>query len=85
MVVTTELKEPIRSHHDIEKDTAKHHKKASKVYTYTLLVFVPSVVRSSHMSMLSVSSMNLSLPALPVTPTPSTSLLVAWIKSGYPK
>ncbi|KAI9139434.1 protein transporter SEC23 [Paraphysoderma sedebokerense] len=32
MVVTTELKEPIRSHHDIEKDTAKHHKKASKFY-----------------------------------------------------
>lgn len=31
MVVTNELKEPIRSHHDIDKDTAKHYKRALKV------------------------------------------------------
>lgn len=31
MVVGTELKEPIRSHNEIEKDTAKHMKKAVKV------------------------------------------------------
>ncbi|ORY03608.1 putative SEC23 [Basidiobolus meristosporus CBS 931.73] len=32
MVVGTELKEPIRSHHDIERDSAKYFKKASKYY-----------------------------------------------------
>lgn len=31
MVVSNELKEPIRSHHDIERDSAKHFKRASKV------------------------------------------------------
>lgn len=31
MVVSNELKEPIRSHHDIEKDSVKHFKRASKV------------------------------------------------------
>ncbi|ORX93438.1 copii coat protein [Basidiobolus meristosporus CBS 931.73] len=31
-VVGTELKEPIRSHHDIERDTAKYYRKASKYY-----------------------------------------------------
>jgi len=31
MVVGHELKEPIRSHNDLEKDTAKHCKKATKV------------------------------------------------------
>ncbi|CAO3641500.1 unnamed protein product [Cunninghamella blakesleeana] len=31
-VVSTELREPIRSHHDIEKETAKHYKKAIKFY-----------------------------------------------------
>lgn len=33
MVVSHELKEPIRSHHDIEKDSAKHFKRASKVFS----------------------------------------------------
>ncbi|KAG0234508.1 GTPase-activating protein S23 [Actinomortierella wolfii] len=32
MVVSNELKNPIRSHHDIEKDAAKYYKKASKFY-----------------------------------------------------
>ncbi|OZJ04487.1 Protein transport protein SEC23 [Bifiguratus adelaidae] len=32
MVVTTELKERLRSHHDIEKDNVKYYKKASKFY-----------------------------------------------------
>jgi protein transport protein SEC23 len=31
MVVGNELKEPIRSHHDIEKDNVKYYKKATKV------------------------------------------------------
>ncbi|KAF8656471.1 hypothetical protein AX16_002522 [Volvariella volvacea WC 439] len=32
MVVSNELKEPIRSHHDIDRDAAKHYKRASKFY-----------------------------------------------------
>ncbi|KAL0094210.1 protein transporter SEC23 [Phycomyces blakesleeanus] len=32
MVVSTELRESIRSHHDIEKETAKHYKRAIKFY-----------------------------------------------------
>ncbi|ANB12274.1 GTPase-activating protein SEC23 [Sugiyamaella lignohabitans] len=32
MVVGPELREPIRSHHDIERDSAKHYKKAVKFY-----------------------------------------------------
>jgi len=31
MVVDDELKHPIRSHHDIEKDSCKYMKKAMKV------------------------------------------------------
>ena len=33
MVVSNELKEPIRSHHDIERDSVKHFKRATKVWT----------------------------------------------------
>ncbi|TFY60720.1 hypothetical protein EVJ58_g4957 [Rhodofomes roseus] len=32
MVVSNELKEPIRSHHDIDRDSAKHYKRAVKFY-----------------------------------------------------
>ncbi|KAJ1966274.1 GTPase-activating protein S23 [Dipsacomyces acuminosporus] len=32
MVVGPELKEPIRSHHDIEKETDRHYRKATKFY-----------------------------------------------------
>ncbi|KIY72708.1 hypothetical protein CYLTODRAFT_417712 [Cylindrobasidium torrendii FP15055 ss-10] len=32
MVVSNELKEPIRSHHDIERDSVKHFKRATKFY-----------------------------------------------------
>ncbi|KAI9509017.1 hypothetical protein F5148DRAFT_1190636 [Russula earlei] len=32
MVVTHELKEPIRSHHDIDRDSVKHFKRATKFY-----------------------------------------------------
>ena len=32
MVVSNELKEPIRSHHDIERDGVKHYKRAIKVH-----------------------------------------------------
>ena len=30
MVVSNELKEPIHSHHDIERDSVKHYKRAVK-------------------------------------------------------
>ncbi|ORY80983.1 protein transport protein SEC23 [Protomyces lactucae-debilis] len=32
MVISTELKEPIRSHHDIDRDNIKYYKRASKFY-----------------------------------------------------
>lgn len=35
MVVSNELKEPIRSHHDIERDSVKHFKRATKVSFYS--------------------------------------------------
>ena len=31
MIVGESLKDPIRSHHDLEKDSCKYHKKACKV------------------------------------------------------
>jgi protein transport protein SEC23 len=36
MVVSNELKEPIRSHHDIDRDTVKHFKRAIKVMFRTI-------------------------------------------------
>lgn len=36
MVVSNELKEPIRSHHDIDRDSAKHFKRATKVEFFVL-------------------------------------------------
>ncbi|SCV05120.1 LANO_0H00474g1_1 [Lachancea nothofagi CBS 11611] len=33
MIVSSELKDPLRSHHDIDSDNAKHFKKASKFYS----------------------------------------------------
>ena len=36
MVVSNELKEPIRSHHDIDRDTVKHFKRAIKVVFRTI-------------------------------------------------
>ena len=43
MVVNNELKEPIRSHHDIDRDSAKHFKRASKVITVPLFYFVTNL------------------------------------------
>ena len=33
LVVSNELREPIRSHHDIDRDSVKHFKRATKVYS----------------------------------------------------
>lgn len=38
MVVSNELKEPIRSHHDIDRDSVKHYKRAIKVLRPPLFV-----------------------------------------------
>ena len=44
MVVSNELKEPIRSHHDIDRDSAKHFKRAAKVcHSYTLQLRIYSL------------------------------------------
>ena len=39
MVVSNELKEPIRSHHDIDRDSVKHFKRATKVGLAQLSLF----------------------------------------------
>ena len=39
MVVSNELKEPIRSHHDIDRDSVKHFKRATKVGLAQLPLF----------------------------------------------
>lgn len=38
MIIDEELKNTIRSHHDIEKDDAKYMKKAIKVRTFILYI-----------------------------------------------
>ena len=40
MVVSAELKEPIRSHHDIERDNARYYRKASKVPSLAIILMV---------------------------------------------
>lgn len=40
MVVGPELREPIRSHHDIESDNIKYYKKASKVGCSSCVVLI---------------------------------------------
>ena len=39
MVVSNELKEPIRSHHDIDRDSVKHFKRAVKVRDTSVMLF----------------------------------------------
>lgn len=45
MVVGSELREPIRSHHDIDRDSVKHFKRATKARG--LLYFGRSVLNPS--------------------------------------
>jgi len=78
MVVNNELKEPIRSHHDIDRDSAKHFKRASKV-TKTLRFYF---VINPHPSR---SSTRHSLNEFPVMVTSLTSSPVVLIKSGSSK
>lgn len=78
MVVNNELKEPIRSHHDIDRDSAKHFKRASKVTTipHFCSVINPNLSRSSTKHCLS--------EFLPMAMS-SISSLAASIKSGSSK
>jgi len=78
MVVNNELKEPIRSHHDIDRDSAKHFKRASKVTKALRFYFVinPHSSRSS-----TKHSLNEFLAMV----TSLISLLVVSIKSGSSK
>lgn len=71
MVVGPELREPIRSHHDIDRDNIKYYKKALKVRTY----------REANYSCADKGSSTTTLPsASHTTATLSISLPAAWIK-----
>ena len=56
MVVSNELKEPIRSHHEIERDTVKHYKRANKVCTLHLCLLLSLMVVYRCISVLRRSS-----------------------------
>lgn len=78
MVVSNELKEPIRSHHDIDRDSAKHYKRAIKVSSiYGLSWAVMGLVLMG-----SDSSMNRSRSALLTMDMLLISLPGASIKLG---
>lgn len=74
MVVSNELKEPIRSHHDIDRDSVKHFKRATKVCI--------SVSQAGHFSNCPSSSTKVCPSVRPIMGTSSTCLLVASIKSA---
>lgn len=75
MVVSNELKEPIRSHHDIERDSVKHFKRASKVCSRNVLHGARSNILSSFMK----AWRN----ALPTMAMQWTSLQAVSIKSAF--
>jgi protein transport protein SEC23 len=47
LVVGPELREPIRSHHDIDRDNIKYYKKALKVWSYIILSGIQLTFTSS--------------------------------------
>lgn len=71
MVVSNELREPIRSHHDIERDSAKHYKRSLKVGSLMLPVQLPLNL---------FSSTKLSPGGYQTMDTSSISSPDAWIK-----
>jgi protein transport protein SEC23 len=74
LVVGPELREPIRSHHDIDRDNIKYYKKALKVYSFTRLSVVLLTFISSTITLRSVQlTMAISL----------TYLQAAWIKLDF--
>lgn len=79
MVTSTELREPIRSHHDIDRDHVKYYKKALKVS-----------FRNDHVTGASPNAPQYSSTKqwpneLPTMDTPSTFLLAVWIRSACSK
>lgn len=72
MVVSNELKEPIRSHHDIDRDSVKHFKRATKVGSSMLVSKIIDIYRHSSTKVLQ------SVPL--TTDMPSTCLLAVWIR-----
>lgn len=77
MVVGPELREPIRSHHDIDRDNIKYYKKALKVR----LSSTQGTERSPCHANIRYSFTITSLSALRITATPSISLPAVSIKS----
>lgn len=75
MVVSNELKEPIRSHHDIERDSVKHYKRAVKVY----LLYK----RQHSVTHFTASFMRVSPRELRTMDTSLICSLDAWIKLVY--
>ena len=72
LVVGPELREPIRSHHDIDRDNIKYYKKALKVSSRTSTTYSSAVNTESFMTTL--------LSEFPITVILSTSLQVASTK-----
>lgn len=68
LVVGPELREPIRSHHDIDRDSIKYYKKALKVYTpvealrltiadeYSFTIILPRGQRTTDTSLTSLQA-----------------------------
>ena len=75
MVVSNELKEPIRSHHDIDRDSAKNFKRASKV----IVMPCPCFVMNPHSSLSSTRHLPNEFLLMAML---WISSLAVWIKSG---
>lgn len=75
MTVGPELREPMRSHHDIDRDNVKYYKKALKVCENLYQALVPYTKLCSFMTTWR--------SAQRTTDTLSTSLLAAWIRSAF--
>ena len=76
MVVGPELREPIRSHHDIDRDNIKYYKKALKVRT-------SKTYEELSMWLIGLSSTIILQSEPPIMATLSISSLAVWIKSVF--
>lgn len=76
MVVSNELREPIRSHHDIDKETAKYYKKAIKVKQQEIIYGAKEDTNGTH----GCSFMKDWANVHPPTAIPLISLLDVWIR-----
>jgi hypothetical protein len=72
LVVSPELREPIRSHHDIDRDSVKHFKRATKVY-HSIIPWVCADISTTKVYPSELLKMV----------TPSTFTLDVLIKSVY--